>query len=79
MLNYRIDGSQKMDRLFSRLAQAENWTKTKDFHLSCNLTFLGRKIKSISVSKSFSVSISRGSKTGGGGGWPMKVHIQHLF
>ena len=25
---------------FSRLAQAENWTKTKDFHLSCNLTFL---------------------------------------
>ena len=26
--------------LFSRLAQAENWTKTKDFDLSCNLTFL---------------------------------------
>ena len=26
--------------LFSRLAQADNWTKTKDFHLSCNITFL---------------------------------------
>ena len=26
--------------LFSRLAQEENWTITKDFHLSCNLRFL---------------------------------------
>ena len=25
--------------LFSRLAQAENWTKTKDFHLSYDFTF----------------------------------------
>ena len=24
-----------MFTLFYRLAQAENWTKTKDFHLSC--------------------------------------------
>ena len=32
--------------LFSRLAQAkaENWTKTKDFHLSCNLTFLAASL-----------------------------------
>ena len=31
--------------LFFKLAQAENRTKTKDFHLSCNLIFLIRGIK----------------------------------
>ena len=37
--------------LFSRLAQAENWTKTKDFHLSCNLTFLCLPLNSLQFFK----------------------------
>ena len=31
--------------LFSRLAQAENWTKTKGFCCSCNLNFLVSPVK----------------------------------
>ena len=30
--------------LFSRLAQTEKWTKTKDFNLSCNL-IVGLKLR----------------------------------
>ena len=30
--------------LFYRLAQAENWTKTKDFHLSCKFNIFAQYI-----------------------------------
>ena len=35
--------------LFSRLAQAENWTKTKDFHLSCKFNIFGAYADYITV------------------------------
>ena len=45
MLNYRIDGSPFVYIIFQASSgQAENWTKTKDFHLSWNLIFLSESV-----------------------------------